>query len=327
MYDALNCGKRHLTLNLKHPDAVAIVHRLVAEWADAVAENYAPRAMSGFGLGYDDLRAVRPDVVMISACLNGQTGPHRNYPGFGGQGSALSGWNWVTGWPDREPVGPFGTITDSLAPRYVATALAAGLHHRRVTGRGCYLDVSQVEAGLYALSPWLVEHALTGDLGERRGNDDPLARIHGVFPCADDAGLADRWVAIAAWTDDEVARVGHVVGAPATPETIARWTATRTRTAVADALQAVGVEAVPVADFADVAVDEQLVARGHFVAHDHPFLGPGRYERNGLRFSSAPGGYDRPGPTLGQDNDWVLGELLGLDAATIERLAVDGALR
>ena len=126
MYDGLNVGKRNITLNLKHPDAVALVRRLIVEWADAVAENFAPRAMRGFGLDYDSLAASKPDMVMVSACLNGQTGPHRDYPGFGGQGSALAGYNALTGWPDREPVGPSGTITDSLAPRFVATALAAG---------------------------------------------------------------------------------------------------------------------------------------------------------------------------------------------------------
>ena len=123
MFDALNCGKRSVTLNLKHPDGHALAKRLVVEWADAVQENFAPRAMRGLGLAYDDLVADKPDLVMISACLNGQTGPHRDYPGFGGQGAALSGFNYLTGWPDREPIGPFGTITDSLAPRFVATAL------------------------------------------------------------------------------------------------------------------------------------------------------------------------------------------------------------
>ena len=124
MFDALNCGKRSVTLNLKHPEGHALAKRLVVEWADAVAENFAPRAMRGLGLAYDDLVGDKPDLVMISACLNGQTGPHRDYPGFGGQGAALSGFNYLTGWPDREPIGPFGTITDSLAPRFVATALA-----------------------------------------------------------------------------------------------------------------------------------------------------------------------------------------------------------
>ena len=162
MFDGLNPAKRDVLFNLKHPKAVELVRRLVLEWADAVAENFAPRAMKGFGLDYDSLVEHKPDLVMISACLNGQTGPHRHYPGFGGQGSALAGYNFLTGWPDREPVGPHGTITDSLAPRFVATALAAGLLAHRETGRGCYLDVSQVEAAIYSLTPWLLEYQATG---------------------------------------------------------------------------------------------------------------------------------------------------------------------
>ncbi len=100
LFDAVNVGKRTVTLNLKHPDGIALAKRLVSEWADAVAENYAPRMMRSFGLDYDTLAAERPDLVMISACLQGNTGPHRNYPGFGGQGSALAGFNLLTGWPD-----------------------------------------------------------------------------------------------------------------------------------------------------------------------------------------------------------------------------------
>ncbi len=326
LYDALNCGKRHVTFNLKHPEAVALVKRLVVEWADAVAENYAPRAMTGFGLGYEDLHEIKPDLVMISACLNGQTGPHKDYPGFGGQGSALSGWNWVTGWPDREPVGPFGTITDSLAPRYVATALAAGLWYRRTTGRGCYLDVAQVEAGLFALSPWLVDYALDGTIAMRAGNADRRALLHGVYPCADDDTGDDRWIAIAAWTPEQLATIERLVGANATDETVSAWTRSRRRGAVADALQSAAVEAIPVADFADVLADPQLAARDHFEHHRHPFMGEGVYERNGLRFADATVGYDRAGPTLGQDNEWVLGDVLGLDAGAVEHLRSAGAL-
>jgi crotonobetainyl-CoA:carnitine CoA-transferase CaiB-like acyl-CoA transferase len=105
MFDALNVGKLGVTLNLKHPEGVEVARQLVA-WADAVFENFAPRAMRGFGLDYDTLAADHPGLVMVSACLNGQTGPHRDYPGFGGQGSALSGYNFLTGWPDRAPIGP-----------------------------------------------------------------------------------------------------------------------------------------------------------------------------------------------------------------------------
>ncbi len=324
MFDGLNPAKRDVLFNLKHPKAVELVRRLVVEWADAVAENFAPRAMRGFGLGYDALAALKPDLVMVSACLNGQTGPHKDYPGFGGQGSALAGYNFLTGWPDREPVGPHGTITDSLAPRFVATALAAGLLYRRRTGAGVYLDVSQVEAAIYTLSPWLVEFQQTGSARGRAGNDNAAALVHGVFPCADVTEpdgrvIGDRWVAIAAWTEAERDRLRAVTG----PD-LAAFTVKRTPIDVAEALQSVGVEAVPVQDFGDQHSDPQIAARGHFVPLTHPYMGPGLYERNGFRLSDAPGGYDRPGPTLGQDQDWVLGTLLGLDPDEQAALASDG---
>jgi crotonobetainyl-CoA:carnitine CoA-transferase CaiB-like acyl-CoA transferase len=321
MYDGLNVGKRNLALNLKHPDSVAIVKRLVVEWADAVAENYAPRAMKGFGLDYDTLAQVKPDLVMVSACLNGQTGPHKDYPGFGGQGAALSGYNALTGWPDREPVGPFGTITDSLAPRYVATALAAGLHYHRRTGRGVYLDVSQVETGIWSLAPWLLDYEIDGVIRLRDGNNHADALLHGAFACADEDGVADRWVTIACWTADELARLRAVTG-----DDVGAWTATRTRRAVAEQLQGVGIEAVPVQDFGDLHDDPQLAHRRHFEPHHHPFLGDGLYERNGFRLTASPGGYDQAGPTLGQDNQWVLGELLALTDDEIAALHASSAV-
>jgi benzylsuccinate CoA-transferase BbsF subunit len=319
LFDALNVGKRTVTLNLKHPEAVALVKRLVVEWADAVSENYAPRAMKGFGLDYDTLVVDKPDLVMISACLQGNTGPHRNYPGFGGQGSALAGFNLLTGWPDRAPVGPYSTITDSLAPRFVATALAAGLLHHRRTGEGMYLDLSQVEAGVYSLTPWLLEYRRHGRIVERLGNDDASgrAKVHGVFRCAGE----DRWVAVAAWDDEELDALEGVAG-----RDFEAWLAGLSPLVAAEKLQDAGVEAVPVQDFGDAYADPQLAFRGHFVALEHPLLGEGLYERNGFRISGAPSGYDRSAPTLGRDNEWVLHDLLGLDDATTERLLADGVL-
>src|SRR5437764_5630549 len=315
LFDGLNPGKLSVTLNLKHPDGVALARRLVA-WADAVAENFAPKAMRGFGLDYDTLVVDKPDLVMLSACLNGQTGPHRDYPGFGGQGAALSGFNYLTGWPDREPIGPYGTITDSLAPRFVATALAAALFHHRATGDGVYVDLSQVECAAWTLSDWLLAYKRDGVIGERLGNGHPTALLHGVYPCAGD----DRWVAIACWTDDEVTRL-HAMAGP----DLESWTQDRDALDVATQLQDAGIEAVPVQDFADVDADPQVAARDHWVLREHPELGPGKYERNGFRLSGLPSGYDRSGPTLGQHNDWVLGEVLGLPGDEIQRLKGDGA--
>jgi crotonobetainyl-CoA:carnitine CoA-transferase CaiB-like acyl-CoA transferase len=344
LYDVLNVGKRNATFNLKDPRAVDLVKRLMLEWADAVVENFAPRAMRGFGLDYESLAPAKPSLVMISACLNGQTGPHKDYPGFGSQGSALSGFTFLTGWPDREPVGPFGTITDSLAPRYVAAAVAAGLHYRRRTGRGVYLDLSQVESGIYTLSPWLLEADAEGHIVERAGNRSRRAVPHGAFPCADETAadgtpLPDRWVAIACWTDEEWAVLAEIVGIDdvslahfdarrsridEVEAKVAAWTSGRTRIEVAETLQAAGIEAVPVLDFGDIHADPQVAHRRHFVRLTHPFMGPRVYEHNGFRISGLDVGYDRSGPTLGQDNDWVQRELLGLDDEERAKLAADG---
>jgi crotonobetainyl-CoA:carnitine CoA-transferase CaiB-like acyl-CoA transferase len=321
LYDGLNVGKRNLTLNLKKPEAVALVLRLVTEWADAVAENYAPRAMKSFGLDYETLVQHKPDLVMVSACLNGQTGPHKDYPGFGGQGSALAGYNALTGWPDREPVGPYGTITDSLAPRFVATALAAGLHYHRRTGHGVYLDVSQVESAIYCLAPWLLDYEVDGEIHLRDGNNHRDALLHDAFACADEAGIGDRWVTIACWNAEQLDRLRAITG-----DDVEAWTRARTRAAVESELQAAGIEAVGVADFGDLHQDPQLAHRGHFEPHSNPVIGPGLYERNGFRLAACPSGYDRSGPTLGQDNDWVLRDVLGLSTDEIEALQQAGAV-
>jgi benzylsuccinate CoA-transferase BbsF subunit len=328
MFDGLNCGKLGVTLNLKHPDGVAVARRLIAG-ADAVAENFAPRAMRAFGLDYETLARDQPDLVMLSACLNGQTGPHRDYPGFGGQGAALAGFNFLTGWPDREPIGPHGTITDSLAPRFSAVALAAALLHRRRTGRGAYIDLAQVEAGLWTLWPWLRAYRDDGAVGARLGNRHPDAIVHGVFPCAGD----DRWIAIAAWTPAEwndLVRVTDLRADASQSEAeklLGEWTATRQRDDIAEQLQAAGVEAVPVADFGDLHDDPQLAARHHFQPLTHPYLGAGLYERNGFRIDGVPSGYDGPGPTLGEHTDQVLRANGGYDPAEIEALRARGALQ
>jgi crotonobetainyl-CoA:carnitine CoA-transferase CaiB-like acyl-CoA transferase len=339
MFDSVNVGKLGVTLNLKHPEGVALARRLVG-WADAVAENFAPRAMRGFGLDYASLVEEKPDLVMVSSCLQGQTGPHKDYPGFGGQGSALAGYNFLTGWPDREPVGPYGTITDSLAPRFVACALAAGLLYRRRTGRGVHLDVSQVEAAVYSLSPWVLDYVVNGHVQARMGNRSMRCAPHGAFPCAGE----DRWVALSCWDDDDWRRLAGAMGLDEVTTArydsaaerfahedelealISAFTATRSPLEVAERLQAAGVEAVPVADLGDASADPQLHHRGHFVTLEHPCMGTCGYERNGLRLSHASAGYERTSPTLGEHNGYVLGELLGLSSAEQQRLADEGAL-
>jgi crotonobetainyl-CoA:carnitine CoA-transferase CaiB-like acyl-CoA transferase len=330
-----NAGKLDVTLDLKTDDGRRLVLALVAR-ADAVVENFTPSVLDRLGLGYHDLRRANPSVVLLSTSFHGQTGPRRGASGFGALGSALSGFNHLTGWTDREPIGPASTITDSLTPRFAATALAAALLARRRTGRGIHLDVAQVECALYALSPWL--HWCTGGGGDwdRAGNRHPVAVPHGVYRCAGD----DRWVAVAVWDDDAWARLRALVAAPGAGGPVDRfadvagaealleqWTSSRTPDDAARALRDAGVEAVPVGDYVDLLGDATLAARGHFVRLDHDLLGPTVTERSGFRLPDDGGGFARPTPTLGHDNLEVFTGMLGLGPDEVRRLDEAGVIR
>src|SRR5262249_20161212 len=265
-FAVLNAAKLSVARNLSKPAAIAIARRLALR-VDAVAENFAPGAMARWGLDYASLVKERRDLVMISTCLNGQTGPERHYPGFGGQGSALAGFNHLTGWPDREPVGPFGTITDSLSPRFAALLLASALLHRARTGEGQHIDLAQVEGGIVCLAETIVTYTANGEALGRIGNRSRHAAPHGVFPSAGD----DRWVAIAVHDDDDWRRLVDALGAPAwatdpslatlegrlarvddVERQLADWTRGQPARAVAERLQAAGIDAAPVEDFADL---------------------------------------------------------------------------
>jgi crotonobetainyl-CoA:carnitine CoA-transferase CaiB-like acyl-CoA transferase len=335
IFNALNAGKRSITLNLKKPEGVEVAKRLIG-WADLVLENFAPKAMRGFGLDYETLVGEHPDLLMVSSCMNGQTGPHRNYAGFGSQGSALSGFTHLTGFEDRAPVGPYGTITDSLAPRFSAAIMAAALLYKRRTGRGLHGDVAQVEAAAWTLTPWLLDYAANGHIGGPTANRSSRAAPHGAFACRGE----DAWVAIATWSDAEWKRLAAIIGLedPTLDGLDARlsrqgeieaqieaWTRDRSSLEVAELLQAEGIEAVPVQSLPEVAEDPQLTARAHFDRHEHPTLGPFDYERNGFRLSEAPGGYSRATPTLGQHTHEILREL-GYEDAQIKRLEESGGV-
>jgi crotonobetainyl-CoA:carnitine CoA-transferase CaiB-like acyl-CoA transferase len=334
----LNGGKLDISLNMRQPVAVDLARRLSTEWADAVLENFAPGAMAKWGLDYASLSEVKPDMVMASGCIWGNTGPERKYPGFGGQGAALSGYTHLTGWPDRTPTGLSGTITDSLAPRFVAAGLAAAILHRERTGEGTWIDLSQVEAAVWTLGAWVGEESVGVSRG-RDGNRHPGLAPHGVFRSADSGDVADRWVAIAIHSDEEWATLAELIGAP--PERtleqrladqddlerlVTDWTSVRTNTEAAEALQALGLDAHEVTDFADAHVHPQLVARHHFVPIEHPKMGVTSYEESGFRLSESGGGITRPGPMIGQHTDLVLRDFLGCSAEEIEQLHATGAL-
>jgi crotonobetainyl-CoA:carnitine CoA-transferase CaiB-like acyl-CoA transferase len=339
-FACINPNKLSAGLNMKDPRATGLAKRLIG-WADLVIENFAPGVMEKWGLSYAAIKDEFPGLIMVSTCLWGQTGPERAYPGFGGQGSALAGFNYLTGWADREPLGPFGTITDSISPRYTIVATAAALLHRARTGEGTYIDVSQVETGVYGLGEWLLGYEASGSTAARAGNRSPHAAPHGVFPCAGE----DRWIAIAVHDDDDWLRLVAAMGRPAWAtaaelgsadgrlpavdaiEThLAAWTATHDAAELAATLQAAGLDAAPVADMQDLLTDPQLAHRGHFTELTHPVVGRYVVEAMGLRFSAAPMQFTRPAPCLGADSKEAYCGLLGMGEAEYAELSAAGVL-
>jgi crotonobetainyl-CoA:carnitine CoA-transferase CaiB-like acyl-CoA transferase len=333
-YASFNTSKYGLALDLTRPEAQAIARRLAA-WADVAVESFTPRVMRGWGLDYESLRAVNPRLVMMSTCLQGQTGPHALYPGFGQLMAALSGFSEVSGWKDRAPAPPYGAYTDFIVPRLAAAALLAAVDHQRRTGEGQYLDVSQFEASLHFLAPALLDHDLSGRVASRSGNAADHAAPYGAYPCAGE----DRWLALSVRGDDEwralceilgrpewladarfASHAGRVAAAEALDAALAEATCTEDASALMARLQAAGVAAGVVQSALDLHSDPVLTGWGFFEWLEHPERAPSPYEGHALRLSDTPGRLRRAAPTLGEHTGLVLRELLGMTDEEIARL-------
>jgi benzylsuccinate CoA-transferase BbsF subunit len=342
LYGDVNAGKLGLTLNLKFEPARDVVRDLV-RISDVVVESFSPGVMERWGLGYERLRELNPSVIMLSASLMGQTGPHGGFAGYGNVGAAMSGFQSLVGWPDRPPLGPYGPYSDYVAPRFALVVLLAALDHRARTGEGCCIDVSQTEAAVQFLAPQIADRAATGRVAEAAGNRDPAAAPHGVYPCRDDnSDVGGAWVAIAVRDDADWREFARVAGLPdgerfATTaqrlaradeldELVAAWTATRTAEEVEALLQSHGIPAHAAVSSMSALADRQLVARGHFVELEHPVFGTTVVQGSRYRLSETPAVVDRPAPTLGRDNDHVLRHILGYDDERIAALGEAGAL-
>jgi crotonobetainyl-CoA:carnitine CoA-transferase CaiB-like acyl-CoA transferase len=336
----VNAGKLGLTLNLALPEGRDLALRLV-RWADVVTESYTPRNMRSWGLDYDSLRKVKPDLIMLSSCLGGQYGPHADLAGFGTMGAQLAGFGELAGWPDRPPAGPFGAYTDYIAPKFTAAAILAALDHRRRTGEGQYIDLSQSECSQHFIAPALLDFQVNGHVLKRMGNRSLVHAPHGVFPCAGD----DRWVAIAVENEPQWNRLREAIGNPewaAAPELqssagrlnrqdelergLAAWTRERSCEEVETILQSHGVPAFRSATSEDVLADPQLAHRRHFIPADHAELGPVTIENSRFILSDTPATIHRAGPVFGQDNEYVLRQLLGLTEDEVVEYIAAGAV-
>jgi crotonobetainyl-CoA:carnitine CoA-transferase CaiB-like acyl-CoA transferase len=344
LYETCNAGKLGVTLDLSRPAGRDVVRDLAA-WADVVVESFSPGLMSRWGLDHAALSAGHPELIMLSTSLMGQTGPLSRLAGFGNIGAAMSGYQHLVGWPHRLPVGPFGPYTDFLGPRCSLVALLAALDERERTGLGCHIDVSQAEAGVYFLGPEMVQHALSGEVPGRRGNDDPLMAPHGVYRCrpADDPARGDH-VAVAVRDDRDWQVLAEVLGPVAAQDPrwrtaagrrasrdevdalLAGWTSGRTALEVEQVLQARGVPAHVAATSADAVADPALTGRGHFVEVAHPVHGSVVVEGSRFLLSESPAQVTRPAPVLGEHNGLVLGEVLGYSQELVAQLERDGLL-
>ena len=312
-----NTSKLGMTLDLKNAEGRKLARRMV-DWADVVLESYSPGTMARFGLDWATLSADRDDLVMLSTSMRGQTGRERKYSGFGGQGSAIGGLYALVGWPDRPPCGPWGAYTDFITPRFGVATLTAALLHRRRTGLGQHIDLSQIECGIRFLEPLILDFAATGKVATRLGQGSPSLDPHGVFACRGD----NRYVAIGVETATERSALTKLLGR----DELADWCRNRDAFEAAATLRRAGVPANAVLRPSDLYDDPQLAHRGFFVTLEHPVMGPTPYDGPATIYSRTPQRLRSAAPCLGEHNATVLRELLGMSAADVERARADGAL-
>jgi crotonobetainyl-CoA:carnitine CoA-transferase CaiB-like acyl-CoA transferase len=329
-----------ITLDLTKPEAHEVVLDLV-RWADVVTESFSAGTMSALGLGYEDLVKVNPKLVMLSTCLMGQTGPQSKFAGFGNLAAAMTGFFDLTGWPDRDPAGPYGAHTDYVVPAFIAAAILAAMEYRIRTGEGQYIDLSQAEASLHFMTPTLLDYTANGRIGERCGNLDLSSAPHGVYP----ADGEDRWVAIAVESDEQWRALSDWLGKPELGGDLRYATASarlgrsteldaliseKTRVLsmqqVETELQSRGVPSHAVLDGAGVAIEPQLLHRGHFVSVEDPSGASTLIEDSRFKLSRTPAELDDHLPTLGRDTHAVLKALLGYSDERIAELSSAGAL-
>jgi crotonobetainyl-CoA:carnitine CoA-transferase CaiB-like acyl-CoA transferase len=340
LFQNMNAGKLGLTLDVTHEAGKAVILDLV-RWADVVTEAFSPGAMHAWGLDYASLRQIKPDIIMLSTSLMGQTGPLSRFAGFGNLAAAISGFFGVTGWPHRPPAGPFSAYTDYVAPRFTAAAILAALDYRRRTGTGQYIDQSQAESALHFLAPALLDYTANRRVQGQVGNRDPNMAPHGVYAAAGD----DRWVAIAVtnpaqWeafcaaierpelaTDDRFTTTqDRLANQEALDDIVAAWTREREAPEIEAILQARGIPASVVQGMYDLASDPQLAHREHFVPLEHPIHGTVTVEGSRFKLSRTPARVDRAAPTLGRDNRDVLEAILGYGPERIAELEELGVL-
>jgi crotonobetainyl-CoA:carnitine CoA-transferase CaiB-like acyl-CoA transferase len=333
-----NRNKYGITLDTRHPRAPGILAELIAR-SDLVVENYRPGTMAAMGLSYPEMRRIRRDVILVSISGYGQTGPLASRALFDAIAQATSGLMSVTG----EAAGP-PTLTGTYLADYIAGyhgmigALLALLHRQR-TGEGQHVDVASQDALFTTLGTRAAAYAMLGERPVRTGSRDLLNAPANVFPAS------DGHVYLHAGTNGLFPRLCAAMGAPALAaderyrdvdgrrahvaeleSVVAAWTRRRTRAELTEALAAVGVPCGEVADVPSVVDSPQIAAREMMLDIEHPTLGTLRLPGMPIKLDRSPGTVRKAPPTVGEDNDLVYRELLGLSDDELRKLRADGAI-
>jgi crotonobetainyl-CoA:carnitine CoA-transferase CaiB-like acyl-CoA transferase len=297
LFHATNLGKRGITLDLGQPEGLALAQRLV-ERSDIVCENFTPRVMDAFGLDYEAMRAIRPDVIVLRLPAFGLEGPWRDRPGFAQTMEQITGMAWRTGYEGGPPIIPGGFV-DPAVGVHAAIALVAALEHRDRTGEGQLVEMPMIEVAAAMTAEQVAEYSAYGELLGRRGEQ-------GVYRCE---GEGEQWVAV------------HLGSDPLPPEERAAWCAQRPADQAAKELLDARIPAAAMVPAFMALDDPQLRARRYFEPVAHSLVGEHEYPGWPMRFSAGPDRYWRaPAPLLGQHNDEVLRRELGVGDDEMARL-------
>lgn len=334
-FSALNYGKKSFTLNMKSPEGIELMKKLI-KISDVVTENFGGTVLNGWGLGWDDLRKLKPDIIYYAGSGYGRNGPHQERPSYAEIVEAMDGSTYLNGFPGGESstvgVSPW---TDATQAMHGAFAIMSAIFHRNNTDQGQYIDAAMIEGSTNYQGEMVMEYLMNGGLGERMGNRDKWMAPHGCYKCTGD----DEWVAIAVSNDEEFRILCEAMGQPelaGRPEfateakrrenqdaldgIIQEWTLKHDQYEVMNMLQRAGVMAGASINIKNLADDPQMRERGFFVEMVHPVLGEILMPRLPWRPGGTPGGNYHRAPLMGEHNQYVFGELLGLPEDEISRL-------
>ncbi|MDD5094780.1 MAG: CoA transferase [Dehalococcoidia bacterium] len=339
VFSDLNVNKIGITLNLGHPKGAQLA-REIARISDVAVQNMRPGVIDRLGLGYEVLHKINPRLVMLSISALGMTGPAKKYIGYAPSFGALGGSSYITGYPDHEPLLSLGE-SDLLAGTTGAFAIIAALIHRQKTGEGQHIDLSCSEAISVLLGNVLMDYTMNGRVQFRQGNEDECMAPHNGYRCKGE----DKWISIAIGTEEEWQAFCQIIGHPEwildqrfanaqarrqnhleLDKMVAGWTVKQNAYEAMEMLQKAGVAAIPIWNGKELYEDSHLRERDFFIEVPHPGLGKHTVIAPPWKLSRTPARVTRHGPLLGEHNQYVFGELLGLSNSEIENLAAEKAI-